>query len=193
MSSKDPEAGRAFAKDFPNSPRRDQVTRLVAMWSQTSAVQAALDAIARGDVAAAEENLKKITDADRRDEVTTALDALRDREEWEGAKNASALRAYLESRPKGRWASEAKKKLQKLQPKDWDAAWETGSVAAWDRYLADHADSPRAGEAQQHRREAVDFDLATSTNTKMMWRAFLKTWPDGRHRLDAEIRMRTAK
>jgi tRNA A-37 threonylcarbamoyl transferase component Bud32 len=79
------------------------------------------------------------------------------------------------------------------EPADWDAAWENGSAAAWDRYLTEHPQSPRAGEARNCRQEAMDFELATTTNSAAMWRAFIKTWPSGRHRIDAEIRMQKAR
>jgi hypothetical protein len=32
--------------------------------------------------------------------------------------------------------------------------------------------------------------VAVEVNTPVMWRAFLKAWPHGRYRLDAEIRLR---
>ena len=38
---------------------------------------------------------------------------------------------------------------------------------------------------------AAEYELAEKMNTRVMWRAFLKAWPDGRHRLDAELRLRT--
>ena len=79
------------------------------------------------------------------------------------------------------------------EPRDWDAAWEAGGVAAWDRYLAEHPDSERAADARLCRQEAVDFELAVTTASASMWRAFLKAWPEGRHRLDAEVRLRAAK
>lgn len=79
------------------------------------------------------------------------------------------------------------------EPIDWDAAWEKGTLAAWDHYLSEHPASPRIGDARDCRQEAADFELATSTHTAAMWRAFLKTWPAGRHRFDAEIRMQKAR
>lgn len=79
------------------------------------------------------------------------------------------------------------------EPRDWDAAWETGTTAAWDRYLSEHPHSPRIAEARSCRQEAADFELATATNSAAMWRAFIKTWPSGRHRIDAEIRMQQAR
>lgn len=75
------------------------------------------------------------------------------------------------------------------EPADFDVAFEIGTSAAWDRYLGDHPDSPRADQARSCRQEALDFELATRTNTPVMWRAFIKTWPAGRHRIDAEIRL----
>jgi serine/threonine protein kinase len=77
------------------------------------------------------------------------------------------------------------------EPADFEAAWEKGTVAAWDQYLESHALSPRLDEARRWRQEAADFELAVAMNTRTMWRAFLKTWTEGRHRIDAEIRARS--
>lgn len=74
---------------------------------------------------------------------------------------------------------------------DFDAAWERGTAAAWEDFLAHHADSPRADEATRCRNEARDFELAVATNTRAIWRAFLTTWPDGRHAIDAAVRLRS--
>jgi len=147
--------------------------------------------------------LAKITDAERRKEIAGSIDALRDQRSWDEASQeatAAGFNAYLAARPEGMWASEARKRLARLQektrerePRDWDAAWEDGSVVAWDRYLAVHSESARAAEARRWRQEAADFDLAVSANSRNMWRAFLKAWPEGRHRIDAEIRSRSAK
>jgi serine/threonine protein kinase len=78
-------------------------------------------------------------------------------------------------------------------PAAFDAAWESGSSAAWERYLANHAGSPRAAEAARCREEALGFERAVEANSVSVWRAFLKTWPEGRHRLDADIRLRSLK
>ena len=77
------------------------------------------------------------------------------------------------------------------EPADFERAWEAGTVAAWDEYLASHPLSMRLDEARRCRQEAADFELALAMNTRTMWRAFLKTWTDGRHRIDAEIRARS--
>ncbi|HVE70694.1 MAG TPA: serine/threonine-protein kinase [Thermoanaerobaculia bacterium] len=73
---------------------------------------------------------------------------------------------------------------------DFNAAFEAGTIAAWDEYLARYPDAPRADEARRARQEAAEYELAEQMNTKVMWRAFLKAWPEGRHRLDAELRLR---
>jgi tRNA A-37 threonylcarbamoyl transferase component Bud32 len=73
---------------------------------------------------------------------------------------------------------------------DFNAAFENGTVGAWDEYLARYPDAPRADEARRARQEAAEYELAEKVNTKVMWRAFLKAWPEGRHRLDAELRLR---
>ncbi|MCU1347093.1 MAG: hypothetical protein JWO56_123, partial [Acidobacteria bacterium] len=176
MASKSPAAGTAFLNDFPDSPRRQQVLRLIEKQAEGKAVQAALDAIARDDITAAESLLAKIADPERRSEVAAALDNLRER------------RATEERRRLARAAEQQRES----EPHDWDAAWEAGGVEAWDRYLAAHTESPRLEEARSCRQEALDFDLAIAAGTAKMWRAFLRAWPDGRHRLDAEIRLRAA-
>ncbi|HEX6099129.1 MAG TPA: protein kinase [Thermoanaerobaculia bacterium] len=74
---------------------------------------------------------------------------------------------------------------------DFNAAFEKGTVAAWDEYLATYPDAPRAEEARRARQEAQEYELALQMNTKVMWRAFVKAWPEGRHRLDAELKLRS--
>ena len=203
LAARSAKAGAEFLIDFPDSLRREELTRLVAKWNEAAAVQEALDAIAAGDLPRAETILGRIGDGDRRTEVSEALEAARDQQSWEQAQreeSPATLRAYLDARPNGRWASEAKRRLQRLQteidaaePADWERAWELGTVQAWDYYLERHPDSSRAVEAKRWRQESDDFDLACLTNTPAMWRAFLKTWPEGRHRMDAEVRLRSTR
>ena len=166
MASKDPQAGATFLADFPDSPRREHVSRLVTGWKETAALLRGLDAVARGDADEAESLLRGISDSERRAELAAALEGLQRRKQAE---------------------------RRRSEPRDWDAAWESGSAAAWDRYLAAHPDSDRVAEARLCRQEAIDFELAVSTGAASMWRAFLKAWPEGRHRLDAEVRLRGAK
>lgn len=87
-------------------------------------------------------------------------------------------------------AAEAAETARAAEPRDFDEAWETGTVAAWDRYLAAHTDSPRAAEARTCRQEAADFETAIAASSRAIWRAFLRTWPEGRHRIDAAVRLR---
>src|SRR5438270_484513 len=84
-ASKSADAAAAFVADFPSSPRRDEVSHLAAKWAEASAVQAALDAIARGDADAAESLLGSVTDGDRRKEIVASVDALRDQRSWDEA------------------------------------------------------------------------------------------------------------
>ncbi|HYK03963.1 MAG TPA: serine/threonine-protein kinase [Thermoanaerobaculia bacterium] len=124
---------------------------------------------------------------------------------------AAAWSLYLTAYPNGAHAGEARLQLAKLEkaaaaarvvqeraaaealvkrePADFDAAFEKGTSEAWDRFVAEHPESPRLAEARSCRQEALDFELANATNTQAMWRAFIKTWPGGRHRIDAEIRL----
>jgi tRNA A-37 threonylcarbamoyl transferase component Bud32 len=87
--------------------------------------------------------------------------------------------------------AEARRALarQAIVEGDFNAAFEAGTVAAWDEYLARYPDAPRIEEARRARREAAEYELAETMNTVVMWRAFVKAWPEGRHRLDAELRL----
>jgi hypothetical protein len=158
LAKKDPQLAAELLGDFPQSPRREELSRLAEHWSDLASVQAALDALAAGDCDRADSLLGQIHDPERRREVAAELMLAR----------------------------------RKTEPADWNTAWEAGTAAAWAHYLAAHTESPRLEHARDCRQEAHDFELAVSTNTTKMWRAFIKSWPDGRHRLDAEIRLRAS-
>jgi tRNA A-37 threonylcarbamoyl transferase component Bud32 len=99
-----------------------------------------------------------------------------------------------DARERIRWHEEAQARRalarQAIVEGDFNSAFEPGTVAAWDEYLARYPDAPRAEEARRARQEAAEYELAAKMNTKVMWRAFVKAWPEGRHRLDAEFRLR---
>ncbi len=79
------------------------------------------------------------------------------------------------------------------EPKDFDDAWESGTTTDWDRFLREHPASERLDEAHRCRQEAADFEQAVAADLPAMWRAFLKTWPEGRHRMDAALRVKAGK
>jgi serine/threonine protein kinase len=203
LGTKSTRSARAFIDDFQDSPRRAEVERLMSQWSDAEAVQHALDAVAEGDADRAVALLSSIRDVQRRAEVEAALETARDGRAWNEAASkgtAPALKEYLEAWPSGRWASEARKRATRLEaseradePRDWETAWEKGTATAWDAFLARHASSSRADEARRCRREAVEFEQALTLNTMPLWRAFLNSWPEGRHRLDAEVRLRSSR
>jgi tRNA A-37 threonylcarbamoyl transferase component Bud32 len=72
---------------------------------------------------------------------------------------------------------------------DFSAAFEAGTVEAWDAWLEQYPRADLVPDARRAREEAAQFELAAKVNTKVMWRAFLKAWPHGRHNLDAELRL----
>ncbi len=131
-------------------------------------------------------------DAKQRLAVLDAGDDARMWQEASRAGTADALQANLKAQPNGVWIADARRALARLAIADGDFidAFETGTVAAWDAWFEAYPDSPRHEEARRHRQEAVEFELAATMNTKVMWRAFLKAWPQGRHHLDAELRLR---
>jgi hypothetical protein len=132
---------------------------------------------------------------------------LREQLAYEEARRTDTVAAYalfLLNHPDGLRDHDAHERLQWLEHAeerraighraivegDFNAAWEKGTTAAWDEYMSTYADAPRMAEARRCRTEAAEFEVAEQMNTPVMWRAFLKAWPDGRHRMDAELRLR---
>ncbi|HEX3067503.1 MAG TPA: serine/threonine-protein kinase [Thermoanaerobaculia bacterium] len=121
--------------------------------------------------------------------------------EADGDRNA--LQRLAEAHPPGTLVGDAAREAlgrvirpperQAEEERDFQQAWEKGTAGAWTKFIDKHPGSPRMEEAKRCRQEAVDFELATSMDRTAMWRAFLKSWPEGRHRLDADIRLRAKK
>jgi serine/threonine protein kinase len=125
-------------------------------------------------------------------------------EEARAADDIGALGLFLLNFPNGLREYDARARLEWLEGAaerrrlarmaiiegDFNAAFEAGTVEAWDAWLATYSGTPQAAEARRCREEAEQYELAASVGTKVMWRAFLKAWPNGRHRLDAELRSR---
>ena len=193
---------RAFLAQYGDSARAEEARRLVEE----------AEAFERASTSDSETSVRRFLhawpDARHHLEAGILLSKLKQRaaeqrafDDARARNTLSAWELYLTAYPAGAHADEARRRVAALQqaaaeaarakePADFEKAWENGTSAAWDRYLADHPDSPRLAEARSCRQEALDFELASATNTPAMWRAFIKTWPEGRHRIDAEIRMR---
>jgi len=191
LSAKSAPAWEAFLEEFPDGPL------------STHAEHHLREALAFNDArkrdrAALEEFLRVYPDgimAKDAKQRLAVLDAGDDQRMWEEAKRAGtseALHAYLKARPDGVWVADARRALARLAIADGDfnAAFETGTVDAWDDWYERYPDSPRHDDARRHRQECVEFNQATTLDTKVMWRAFLKAWPQGRHRLEAEMNLR---
>ncbi|HUP58853.1 MAG TPA: serine/threonine-protein kinase [Thermoanaerobaculia bacterium] len=182
---------RAFLEEFPDgalSTHAEEHLREVL----------AFDIARKKDRAALEEFLSAYPDGimakDARQRLSV-IDAGDDARAWAAAQRAGtseSYHAYLKAHPEGVWASDARRALARLAIVDGDfnAAFEDGKVGAWDHWLETYKDSPRIAEAQRCRQEAAEFEMAAAIDTRVMWRAFLKAWPQGRHRLDAEVRLR---
>jgi serine/threonine-protein kinase len=117
----------------------------------------------------------------------------------EAAGDRDALQRLAEAHPRGTPVGDAAREaLARVGhgPDDetgFQQTWETGTAAAWLQFMDAHPGSPHAAEAKRCRQEAIDFEMALASNTPTMWRAFVKAWPEGRHRLDADIRLRARK
>ena len=209
-------AWREFLEKHADSDRAEEARRLVAEAT-------AFEAATRSDSeTAVREFLAAWPDARHHLEAGILLAKLKQRAAEQRAFDDARKRAttagwslYLTAYPNGAHANEARQQLAQLEkaaaeareaqeraaaearlkrePADFDTAWESGTSAAWDKFLAEHPESKRLAEARSCRQEALDFELATATNSAAMWRAFIKTWPGGRHRIDAEIRLQSAR
>ncbi len=110
-----------------------------------------------------------------------------------------ALQRLAEGHPPGSLVGDAARdalaRVWRRQDEDnaFQQIWETGTSAAWQQFIDAHPGSTHAEEARRCRQEASDFEGALTIDTLGIWRAFLKSWPEGRHRLDAEIRLRARK
>jgi tRNA A-37 threonylcarbamoyl transferase component Bud32 len=132
---------------------------------------------------------------------------LREQLAYDEARATDTIAAYglfLLNHPEGLRDHDAHERLQWLEKAeerralarqaivegDFNATWEKGTTSAWDEYAALYPDAPRIEEARRNRKEAEAYERAEQLNTRATWRAFLQAWPDGRHRLDAELRAR---
>ncbi len=124
-------------------------------------------------------------------------------EEARKVDTAASLGLFLLNFPAGLREYDARERLSMLETAaerralarraivegDFNAAFETGTVEAWDTWLAQYPQASQVPEAKRAREEAAQYELAAKVNTKVMWRAFLKAWPQGRHQLDVELRL----
>jgi serine/threonine protein kinase len=167
--------------------------RLVAL-RQRLAADAFAEALAADTQAAMQAFLKRFGMSAHVDEARRIAEERQAFETAAAADTEEAWNAYLLTWSEDRHADEARIRRDRAarvsEPKDFDDAWESGTSAAWDRYLRDHAASARIDEARRCRQEAADFEQAVAANVPAMWRAFLKTWPEGRHRMDAALRVK---
>ena len=179
---------------------REALARVVATQDRAAEAELAFQrAWEDGRSSSWHEFLAKHGDSARAEEARRLVEEAEAFERASASDSETSVRRFLHAWPDARHHLEATFLLARLkekaaagarEPADFERAWESGTSAAWDRYLADHPDSLRVPEARNCRQEALDFELATATNTPAMWRAFIKTWPEGRHRIEAEIRMR---
>lgn len=189
-----PPAWQQFIEAHPESAERLQA---LAMLDEARAFESASSAETETGL---REFVKLWPEGRHRIEAEIRLEVLRERvrEELEEEERRQQKAREDEERRQQSIREIARRERDNLErrarePRDFDAAWETGTTGAWDEYLAEHADSPRLAEAAQMKQEATDFELACTMNSVAMWRAFVKSWPEGRHRLEADIRSRTLK
>lgn len=117
----------------------------------------------------------------------------------ESAGDRDALQRLAEAHPPGTPVGDtAREALARVGrgheiERAFQQTWEIGTSAAWQQFIDAHPGSVHAGEARRCRQEALDFEVALDVDTVAIWKAFLKAWPEARHRLDAEIRLRSRK
>jgi serine/threonine protein kinase len=178
--------------------------RLVAL-RQRLAADAFAEALATDTQTAMREFLKRFGLSAHVEDARRIIEERQAFENATAANTEGAWNAYLGKWSEDRHATDAhirrdravKREIaarveaaRQLEPKDFDDAWESGTTSAWDRFLREHSASARIDEARRCRQEAADYEQAVATDLPAMWRAFLKTWPEGRHRMDAALRVK---
>jgi outer membrane protein assembly factor BamD (BamD/ComL family) len=199
LAARDIDAAARYLATYPDSPHCTDLAQIVAIWEESEAVHKALVAAEDGRIEEARIWTARIFDQARRSEVLRNIAQQEDRLAWHHALSegtVEAFRHYLMERPSGRWCEDAVNQIieieraqQEREPADWEVAWEEGSSTAWDHFLSVHPEAARLGEARRCREEAVEFETAIRLDTASLWRAFLRSWPEGRHRLEAELRL----
>ena len=119
-------------------------------------------------------------------ELGGAIERLKRLAEEEQKQKAEQERQRVEE--ERRKAEEEKRRVElekQREEADWRKANEDKSVDQWERYLAEHGDSPRKEQAKRGLAEARDFRQASNLETREGWLAFQSKWPDGAHKADA--------
>jgi serine/threonine protein kinase len=191
MEDKSPTAWRAYLDEFPDSERSASAETHLREALAFEEVRT-LDTIAAWGLFLLD-HAAGLHEHDARSRLAE-LEA-GDEAKWneaEGARTPEALQDYMRVHPVGRHVADARRAMARLAivEGDFNAAFETGTSEAWDAYVTQYPDAPRLAEARKCRQEAAEYELAANMNTKTMWRAFVKAWPNGRHRLDAEVRLK---
>jgi serine/threonine-protein kinase len=147
--------------------------------------------------------LDEFPDSDRAADAENHLRETLAYEEARKADTPAALGLFLLNHPAGMREYDARERMVWLETAeerralarraivegDFNAAFEAGTVEAWDSWLATYPSAPQVADARRAREEASQYVQALSANTRVMWRAFLKAWPDGRHQIEAELRL----
>src|SRR5688572_4493383 len=110
-----------------------------------------------------------------------------------------ALQRLGEAHPRGTAVGDAARdallRLTQAQQRDreeeetFQRAWEDGRAEVWRAFIEEHSNSPRAARAQELLDEALGFERAAAGDSETDIRQFLSGWPEGRHHLEAEIRL----
>jgi len=116
----------------------------------------------------------------------------------EAAGDRDALQRLGEAHPRGSLVGDAARdalgrltQAQRAREEEeaFQRAWEDGRTDVWRAFLADHPKSMRAERAQEMLDEAIAFETSTTGDSETSIRQFLSVWPEGRHHLEAEIRL----
>src|SRR6185436_20120334 len=127
------------------------------------------------------------------------LSLLEDVKAREAEGDREALQRLGEGHPRGTIvgdaAREALARVSKLRQRDaeeesaFQLAWESGQPASWRAFLDAYPKSARVDRARQFLEETLAFEKASGHESETGLREFLKVWPEGRHHLEAEIRL----
>jgi outer membrane protein assembly factor BamD (BamD/ComL family) len=112
--------------------------------------------------------------------VTAFGCADKDKQAWQEADEANTVAAfetYLQERPEGKFADQARERIDAL---DWEEAEESDSVSGYEKYLREHP----AGKFTEQAREKIDeldWQSAGRSDTVVAYEKYLRDHPRGNY------------
>jgi hypothetical protein len=129
------------------------------------------------------EHFRRHVNLDATDVVNGKLKPDQELHDWKeiaDAKDPQTIQAFLKQYPEGRFAAEARRKVESLE---WDAVKDSNDLPSLDAFVKRYAQSQFAAEARKKisliGKEQEDYRLVSNSNNPAELQQFLSNHPDG--------------